>query len=455
MLGFGWLTMRQAEDALKNGRLEEAQRLLSQPAAHGYKGSWEMLQQVARGFVARARQHLKADDPAAAWTDLTLAEKVGVTEAGVTTLRQDLIRHGIGEARAMLEAGEPDRAADILAALRGRGSRHTELDLLEEAAKHWSRGRELASRGEFGPAQQSLARATQLLPRTPTSLLRFQAELRERGRDFSDLLVQLHEAADRKEDRRVLQIAERVLAAAPQHMEARKARARAWKSIQPATIAGTPPVNQTLNEAAPAASSQRFLLWIDGIGGYLICLDPRVTLGQAVPDALVDVPLYADVSRMHAALNRDPEGYFVEAMRGVKVNGKPVEKAPLRSGDRLMLGGCELKFTMPVPVSTTAQLEVVSGHRLPQAVDKVFLMADTLVLGPTSQAHVFMPDLKQPIILYRNGDGLGLRYQANMTVDGEPCRGRANLQRKAHVAGEDWSLAIEPMDGKKGLGARG
>ena len=30
MLGFGWLTLKQADEALKNKRLEEAQRLLTQ-----------------------------------------------------------------------------------------------------------------------------------------------------------------------------------------------------------------------------------------------------------------------------------------------------------------------------------------------------------------------------------------------------------------------------------------
>lgn len=451
MLGFGWLTMRQAQDALKNGRLEEAHRLLCQPAAQGYKGSCEMLQQVAKGFVARARQHLKANDPGTAWNDLLLAEQVGVADSGAAALRQELVRHGVGEAQALLEAGEPSRAIDALGNLGERTAHHAEVGILEEAAKHWSRGRDLASRGEFGPALQALDRAMQLLPRPPSSLRRFQAELRERSHDFSNLLVQLHEAVDRKDGRRVLQIAERILAAAPQHMEARKARARAWKSIEPATVAAAPPSKQTAAEPNGSKPSQRFLLWIDGVGGYLVCLGQRITLGQAVPDATVDVPLFADVSRSHAALDRDPEGYLIEAIRDVQVNGKKVEKTPLRSGDKVTLGGsCQLRFTLPVPVSATAQLEIVSGHRLPMAVDKVFLMADTLVLGPTSQAHVFMPDLKQSIILYRNGDGLGVRYPGSMTVDGEPCRDRATLGPASQVTGEDFALAVEPVASRLG-----
>ena len=68
--------------------------------------------------------------------------------------------------------------------------------------------------------------------------------------------------------------------------------------------------------------ASQYLLWIDGVGGFLVCLSHRVTLGQANPDSVVDIPLLADVSRHHATLQRDPEGYFLEAIRKVQVNGQ-------------------------------------------------------------------------------------------------------------------------------------
>src|SRR5207244_12976345 len=161
----------------------------------------------------------------------------------------------------------------------------------------------------------------------------------------------------------------------------------------------------------------RFLLWIDGIGGYLLCLGNRVTLGQAAPDGCVDIPLYADISRMHAALTRDAEGYLLEALRTVQVNSRPVDRALLRAGDRITLGNsCQLHFRQPVPVSATARLDLVSGHRLPLAVDAVLLMAETLVLGPGPQAHVPIPDLKQPVVLYRHKEGLAVSFAGPFTI---------------------------------------
>lgn len=193
-------------------------------------------------------------------------------------------------------------------------------------------------------------------------------------------------------------------------------------------------------------SEPRYLLWIDGVGGFLICMGSRVTIGQATHESHVDIPLYADVSRLHASLTRDSEGYMLEAIRAVLLNGRTVERALLRSHDQLTLGnGCQIEFHMPVPVSATARLDVRSGHRLALAVDGILLMADTLVLGPGSQAHVAIPDLDQAVILYRQKDGLAVRYGGNLSVDGQRCQERALLRPSASVTGDDFALAIEPV----------
>src|SRR5262245_59435083 len=107
----------------------------------------------------------------------------------------------------------------------------------------------------------------------------------------------------------------------------------------------------------------RFLLWIDGVGGYLVCLGSRLTFGHAAAGERVDVPLIADVSRLHASLTRDAEGYVLEAGRPVKINGQPTSRSLLRSGDRVTLGrSCQFIFRQPAALSATARLDFVSGH---------------------------------------------------------------------------------------------
>jgi len=62
MLGFAWLTFRQAQEALKNGRLEEAQRLLGQSSAQNHRRTGELLVQLARGYAERGERRLRLDD---------------------------------------------------------------------------------------------------------------------------------------------------------------------------------------------------------------------------------------------------------------------------------------------------------------------------------------------------------------------------------------------------------
>jgi tetratricopeptide (TPR) repeat protein len=447
MVGFAWLTLRQAREALKNGRLEEAYRLLCQPAAQGYKGSWELLVEVGQRFVERGERHLQQNDRAGAWNDLVMAEQVGADENAAVRLRQALIRLGIEDIERLLSVGEPARVLEVIAELRNRSAQQPELPSLEEAAKSWVQANEQAGRGEFAQAIQSADRVRRLLPQRLDALEKAIAQLEHRHQTFTDMLVQLHDAAERREWREVVRLAEQVLALAPQHMEARKARARAWRVIEPQTVAALPRRDDSAN-GKPAAPERekRFLLWIDGVGGFLVCLGARVTIGQATPDAYVDIPLFADVSRIHAALTRDTEGYLLEATRALLVNGQPVEKALLQSGDRITLGSsCQLQFRQPVPVSASARLDLVSGHRLPLTVDGVLLMADTLVLGPGSQVHVPMPDMQKPIVLYRQKDLLGVRYAGNLSVDGQRCCERCNLRPNSTVSGDDFAFAIEPV----------
>jgi hypothetical protein len=76
-----------------------------------------------------------------------------------------------------------------------------------------------------------------------------------------------------------------------------------------------------------------------------------------------------------------------------------VDKARLRDGDRVMLGhNCQLRFNQPVSVSTTARLEVVSGHRLPLALNGVLLMGDTLIIGPSGDGRMIIPDLRRSVV---------------------------------------------------------
>jgi hypothetical protein len=456
MLGFAWLTFRQAQEALRNGRLEEAQRFLGQPAVQGHRRTGPLLAQLARAFVERGERLLGQDDAEGAWRDLLQAEQLQTAEKAAAQLRQSLIRLGVAEVRALLQAGDLRRADEGVGRLRERRVRSAEVQMLEDTVKGWLKARDLADQGEFARAQETVERLRRLLLGPMRLLDEFATELHKRKQDFAGLLAKLHDAVDGTRWREVVEVSERVLALAPQHPEARKARARAWKAIEPLTVAMRAPSEGDDRPEANGAngsecSPERFLLWIDGVGGYLVCLGARLTLGQAALDPHADVPLVADVSRLHATLTRDAEGYVLEAVRPVQVNGQSTTRALLRPGDRVTLGAsCQLQFLQPVPVSASARLDLVSGHRLPVGVDGVILMADTLVLADGPQAHVSIAGLKQPVVLYRHKDGLGMRHGGRLSINGERGGERALLPTGASITGEDVAFALEPVGASLG-----
>jgi hypothetical protein len=443
MLGLAWLTLRQVQEALKNGRLEEAQRLLDLPSVAGHRRAGELLGRLARGYVERGERCLRHDDSEGAWRNLFSAERLQSGEKATDRLRQALTRLGVAEARALLETGDLGRADEGVARLRQRGVSAVELQVLEDSLRGWLRARDLADRGEFGPAAESAERVRKVLTGN-RALEEFAAGLPRRRDAVTERLARLHEAADAGRWREVIELSEQVLSLAPQHAEARALRGRAWKAVQPATVTVAAPPEAERDTARDEALVPRFFLWIDGVGGYLICLGNRLTFGHAALDARVDVPLVADVSRLHATLTRDGEGYVLEAVRPIQVNGQSMTRALLQSGDRVTLGtSCQFQFHLPVPGSTTARVELVSGHRLPLAVEGVLLMADTLVLGP-GKAHVSVPDLKDPVVLFRHKDGLGVRHDGALRVNGRKSPGRTLLNGQTVVNGEDIAFAIEP-----------
>src|SRR5713226_3274801 len=127
MLGFAWLLHRQAQEALKNGRLEDAQRILAQPDARDQRGHAELVTKLAQAFVERGERHLKQDDAEAAWRDLLEAEQLHTDDKSARQLRVALSRLGMAESRALLHAGELNRAEETIGRLQSRGLRLPEF----------------------------------------------------------------------------------------------------------------------------------------------------------------------------------------------------------------------------------------------------------------------------------------------------------------------------------------
>jgi hypothetical protein len=203
----------------------------------------------------------------------------------------------------------------------------------------------------------------------------------------------------------------------------------------------------TENAVNNPVPKSRLLLWIDAVGGFLVCLGNQVQLGQAVPDSTVDVPLLADLSRHHATIRRDEEGYTIEPVRDVWLNGERITtNSWINDGSLIKLGpALEMRFRRPHPLSSTARLDFVSHHRSQPSSSAVLLMADTCVLGPAAQNHVVCRYWPHDVVLHRRHGGLYCASPTPIEVDGRRYTERAALNLHSRVDGEGFSFSLEEI----------
>ena len=208
--------------------------------------------------------------------------------------------------------------------------------------------------------------------------------------------------------------------------------------------------------AASMASTTRFLLWIDRVGGYLVCTGERVLLGQAVPNNGVDVPILADIARHHVRIHRE-DRYLLEPLSDVWIGQRPVRgMVVLADGDTIRLGGgLAMRFREPHALSATARLDWVSPHRTRPAVDAILLVADTCVLGPQLHSHVVCRDWSREVVFYRQGGGWMCRCRDGLEVDGRFCLEPQALRWNSQVRGGDFSFSLEPVEAVTGSNGGG
>jgi len=533
MLGQWRIVLRQAEEAARAGRYEEAFALASRADVADHNQSVQFRGRLGLDLLARANRRAVADDQAGAIEDLYLAERIGAPPDSLAAARLSLADRVGDEIRADLDAGEPARVLQRIEELARHKISGPALRRYREIAEAWHTAVAEARRGEFGHAHEHLDRAERLaggagVIAAQNAVIAARHDLEARQKTATPKVEALYAALAESKWPQILAAAEAVLVAVPEHTAARQARAKAWQQIaaigpvgaaqwpapgtrtaqavalmglnsepvipttgpprpirgeagpvssppSPPSAAGTPaegivwltaagdgPANppgnrpvparnpapvRPLARAEPAGPKGRFLLWVDAVGGYLVCLDDRIILGRAGPDSPADVPLMGDLSRNHASLVRSGESYMLQAHHSSFVNGKPVaDQAVLRDGDVIRLGSTvELEFRQPSPVSATARLIIVSRHRLHLAVDGVLLMAETCIVGGTGQAHIPAPALKDPVVLYRQGNALWCRAPGSFDVDGRTCAARAPLTLQSSVLGDGFSFSLEPL----------
>ncbi len=452
----GWqIRLREAEKACQQGRLERASELVGDEALDTFSPGDQVRQKIAEAWAQRAQDKLSAGELDSACHDLKQAEALVGENDSTLNVRRQANQLVTKEVCDLLARGSTSEALDRLAASDARQLDSHAIESLEQAAEKLSVARELRLKAKFAESLRELVAAQTIRPD-----LRFISEQEEATHElmgrYAILEESLHEKIRAGDWPAAVQLAERMLVMAPQSELAREARKKGWEVVKAKNELDARPDSDSEPVRTPAAAPKasddtanlgnRFLLWVDAVGGYLVCQDPVVEIGQASPSNQVHVPIIADLSRHHARLRREGESYMLEPQSEVIVNGVPrTEPWLLSDNDLLEFGAVRLRFRQPHALSATARLDMESRHRTQPSADGVLLFAESCVLGPGAGNHIVCRDWDTDVVLFRKDDKLMCRSMKPVEVDGNVCESRAELTLNSRICGEDFSMSLEPL----------
>lgn len=208
-----------------------------------------------------------------------------------------------------------------------------------------------------------------------------------------------------------------------------------------------------LNRETNVASSScdRYMLWIDGVGAWQLCVGSEFLIGgPTLEHSSGDICLMANLSRRHATLHRIGEDWFIHPHQSTVVSGRSVTGPTLlRTGDALCLAErVRLGFRIPSVLSGSAMIDFESHHRPVHSVNGIILMTDSVLLGPRKDYHICCPDWPELIVIYRQDGQLRCRSKAGLKVNEVRVRDSALLNDGSIVSGEDFRFRVEKLKAK-------
>lgn len=487
------LKLREARQALQAGRYEEALGALNDPQLREFLPAKRLADDLAQKYADRAARRIEWGQSCAGFADLAAVDQLGVHRDRADAIRLEYTGRVEQQAHDRLAAGAPDSALALLRRSKRRGVDSPTLRLLGEVARLWAESLEQLDSGDGARAAAGMQGCLAVLRSgaaggAPAQLLpplqRAHDDLAERAERHRRASDTLRTAASGRDWSAVLRAADDALAAAPRDAEAARLRRRAWCELELDETRPYQPLRREgesdrMNGRAPRPSdhrrpdarrlarairdtshapprskedtsvgkppADRRMLWVDSVGGFLVCLDDEIVIGQPAGGATPDLPILADISRRHAVLRRQNGTYVLEPIGSTKLDGEPLTGPAVLAAEHVIQLGdsVRIRFAKPHALSATARLVIESGHKTAPSADAVLLMAESCVLGPGRHSHAWCRHWSADLVLYRQDGELCCRSSAPLTVDGRQVEGPATLGESSRLEGQDFSVSVE------------
>lgn len=439
-------------------------------------------QRLTAALLDRANALMATDKLLEAWSDVTHARKLSLKTdpALIESHTQQLIDITVEHAEAQLYAGRAKHALQLIAEMERRGIEDWRIEQIVKSAGWLNEAEQLASAGKFSRATERLETLREIQPEIEILDSRIKS-LRKRNKRLSELSKQLQSAALECRWIEVSELCDLILALAPCHEIAIAAKKHAHQQMKRRTNAGSQitnvpetPKSDSFYQTEPKAkvtqqgggdsdnesadpnnqpkppvpeNTDSFLAWVDGVGGFLICIRPECMIGQAIEGTTVDIPLQADVRIRHARIELIGGRHMVQPLGEVAVDEQMQDSAfVLRDGQVLSLGhGVKLTYSQSHPYSKTSRLDFTSRHRTRPWSDAVLLASQSVILGPSRHNHVYCPRWKDDLIFFCRKDQWYCRSHQPIFVDNARYESEAPIQFNSHISGADFSLTLEPV----------
>jgi uncharacterized protein YoaH (UPF0181 family) len=470
--------------AWQSGRVDEASALLAEKSLREFLPAKRLAQDVAATVVQRAGERFARGESAAGWQDLATADRLGAPAEAIARLKQQYADAVLDEVMSDLAAGQAAAALEEIHKLHAHGLADGRARACRQIAQLMRDSSQAAARGHFAEAATTASRAEALakshttgpgtMERIAKRLSDESAKLSRQASDSQRLSAEMHAAVAAENWSAALGAADAILAIAPQHAAATQARRRAWRAVgmdvtqlyrggqrggcvsldwkrsaardgRRSTHASRSHEDDTV---AGKEHPQRALLWLDAVGGFLVCLDDCLVLGQPAGGDKIAVPIMADISRRHAVIRRDDGAYVLEPLHRTRVDGREIN-APLVLGDNQLIelgDNVKVRFTKPHALSATAKLTIESHHKTQPSADAILLMADSCVLGPNRHCHVRCREWERDVVVFRQGERLFCRASEPVAMNGVAASGENEIQSGVRVEGEHFAFTWEVVE---------
>lgn len=210
---------------------------------------------------------------------------------------------------------------------------------------------------------------------------------------------------------------------------------------------GLPSVESGMKARFDLQVPAKFVLQIDGVGGFLVLRDRVITAGAISSSARPVLGLLAEPNVPVATIERADEDYFVRSQKPIYINDRPVTERLLADSDRIALSAkCRMKFYVPNAASTTAVLELDGARLARPDIHRIILMDRDILIGPGFNNHIRAERASNTVTLFIQNGKLCCRAKERVMVDGRVLDSRAGLAMDAPIKIGQISLVLAKVE---------